>query len=129
MTIAFTFKKEIPGFRQTLARTLNYVSASGRTNEIRLTKIWKDLRGLNFPSFYLELMVIDALKGRMQGQLASNFWEVLRFLCQDFIGRIYYDPANTNNRISDDLTAQERQAIATAACQSRQQQLWTNIVW
>ena len=98
---------------------VNHVAGSGRTNEIRLTKIWRDLWGLQFPSFYLELVVIDALTGCTHGQLASNFWEVLRFLCQDFTGRVYYDPANTNNCISDDLTVQERQAIATAACRAR----------
>jgi hypothetical protein len=108
---------------------ITVVSHSGRTDEIKLTKIWRDLRSLELPSFYLELAVIDALQYRRQGQLADNFWEVLRFLAEDFVNRTYIDPANSNNRISDDLSTTERRAIASAAAQSRQQRDWADIVW
>jgi hypothetical protein len=120
--------------RNTWAQTnvvthINLVAGSGRTDEIKLTKIWRNQRNLEFPSFYLELAVIDALTSCRRGQISDNFWEVLRFLSLSFAGKVYDDPANSNNRISDDITSRQRQLIAAAATQSRQQGNWENIVW
>lgn len=108
---------------------INQVTSSNRTDEIKLTKIWRELHGLNFPSFYLELAVIDALKHSRVGDLSSNFWKVLGFLKDDFISKRYVDPANTNNVISDDLNLQEKHAIAAKASESRSQSNWNRIVW
>ena len=108
---------------------INQVTASNRTDEIKLTKIWRELHGLSFPSFYLELAVIDALKHSRVGDLSSNFWKVLGFLKDDFTSRRYIDPANTNNVISDDLNVQEKRAVAAKAGESRSQTNWTRIVW
>ncbi|GAA5526202.1 hypothetical protein Maes01_02801 [Microbulbifer aestuariivivens] len=108
---------------------INKVTSSKRTDEIKLTKIWRELHGLNFPSFYLELAVIDALKHSRVGDLSSNFWKVLGFLKDDFISKRYVDPANTNNVISDDLNLQEKRAIAAKASESRSQSNWNRIVW
>lgn len=40
---------------------INRVAQSGRTAEIRVVKLWRNQKGLDFPSFYLELTVLDAL--------------------------------------------------------------------
>jgi hypothetical protein len=40
---------------------ISHVVNSGRTDEIRILKIWRQLHGLTFPSFFLELAVINAL--------------------------------------------------------------------
>ena len=37
---------------------VNVVAGSGRLNEIRASKIWRERHQLEFPSLYLELMVI-----------------------------------------------------------------------
>lgn len=108
---------------------VSHVSSSGRQNEIKLTKIWRSLNGLDFPSFYLELAVIDCLRGANSASLSDNFWRVLGFLASTFPSSRYIDPANTNNIISDDLTLSERQQITNAAIRARTQNLWRNIVW
>src|SRR5688572_23746233 len=52
-------------WRQTNVEThIARVRGSGRVNEIRALKIWRRSQGLDFPSFYLELTVIDALRGK-----------------------------------------------------------------
>jgi len=38
---------------------INDISKSGRTNEIKLLKIWRELNKLDFPSIYLEYLVIN----------------------------------------------------------------------
>ena len=39
---------------------INKVVQSGRAPEIRVLKLWRDQNGLDFPSFYLELTVMNA---------------------------------------------------------------------
>ncbi|MCI0617790.1 nucleotidyltransferase domain-containing protein, partial [bacterium] len=53
------------------------VRDSGRINEIRAIKIWRNLRNLDFPSFFLELAVIQSLHGRSRSALADNVWEAI----------------------------------------------------
>lgn len=108
---------------------INQVASSNRTDEIKLTKIWRELNGLSFPSFYLELAVIDALNYAKAGELASNFWTVLGFLRDHLASKRYVDPANTNNVISDDLGIQEKRIIAAKAAEAKNQNNWNRIVW
>lgn len=107
---------------------INTVRNSGRINEIILTKIWRKNHNLDFPSFYLELAVIEALKYKRSG-LAEHFLAILDYLSTTFVSARFVDPANTNNIISDDLTDAEKKAIAIKAGQSRGQQSWGSIVW
>jgi len=107
---------------------INTVKSSGRVNEIILTKIWRKNHKLDFPSFYLELAVIEALKYKRSG-LADHFLAVLDYLSSGLVLARFVDPANTNNIISDDLTDTEKRVIASQAGQSRRQQSWESIVW
>lgn len=108
---------------------VSHVAGSNRIKEIKLTKIWRELNKLDFPSFYLELAVINHLSGRSYADLGGNFWEVLRFLASNFINRRYIDPANTNNVISDDLSGSEKQLIRGASQAAMTKQTWGEIVW
>lgn len=98
-----------------VARHIADVSRSGRADEIRLLKIWRNRKGLSFPSFYLELAAIRALHGRWTGNLSSNVVVALEFLRDRFEGARFVDPSNSNNVISDELASAEKRAIAGAA--------------
>lgn len=106
-----------------------YVKNSGRIDEIKVLKIWRQLHGLEFPSFFLEMTVIDALKYARSGNLAANVLTCLDFIRDNIKTVRYIDPANTNNIISDDSTASEKNTIATQAAKSRAQANWGKIVW
>lgn len=105
------------------------VRNSGRLKEIRAIKIWRMLRGLDFPSLYLELFAIEALSGRSRMALADNVLHVLRTIGSSLASTRIVDPANTNNILSDDLTQSEKRQIATHADQSAREQYWENIIW
>lgn len=123
------YKNKANAWTKTNVKThVNHVTGSNRTREIKLTKIWRELNKLDFPSFYLELAVIDCLSGRSYSDLSGNFWQVLGFLSGEFINRRYLDPANTNNVISDDLSLSQRQLIRNAAQLARTKQNWEQIV-
>lgn len=105
------------------------VRNSGRVKEIRAIKIWRMLRGLDFPSLYLELFTIKSLSGRSRSTLAENVLHALRAIGSSLPSTRIEDPANTNNILSDDLTQAEKQNIASSAAPSARQQYWKDIIW
>lgn len=110
---------------------IQQVSTSLRTEEMRVLKLWRDQKGLEFPSFVLELAVMKALggfEGALYFDLANNVWKVLIYLRDNITTVPLMDPANTNNRISDDMTLAEKQAIRNAAIRAIGAKTWGEIV-
>jgi hypothetical protein len=105
------------------------IQASGRREEIRVIKIWRDRQGLDFPSFYLELSVIAALRRRPQAALAENVWAVLGYLESLFPARSALDPVNAVNIVSDLIGPPQKEAIRKAAQYARAGRAWSEIVW
>ncbi|MFH2057936.1 MAG: nucleotidyltransferase [Pseudomonadota bacterium] len=112
-----------------VAKHIAHVKGSGRINEIRVIKVWRQLHDLEFTSFFLEMAVIDALTYARVGNLAANVLTVLEHIRDNIKAVRYVDPANTNNVISDDCTDAEKSTIAVQAATSRGQQIWGRIVW
>ncbi len=110
-----------------VATHISRISQSGRTQEIRAIKLWRNQKSLDFPSFYLELTVLDALFNA-QGSLSQNVWTVFEYLRDSFSAARVMDPANTNNIISDDLTAAEKTTIRNAAVRALAAKDWSEIV-
>lgn len=118
-----------------IQKHINDVSQSGRTKEIRLLKIWRELNQLDFPSIYLEYLLIDNIllyKSKEASSLADNFWYVLEELAKDTGNPLFsriVDPANTTNNLSDLLTNAEKNKIISKAKVSIVQPYWYQIIW
>lgn len=124
------YRRKTDGWTQTNIKLhIDTVLKSGRQNEIRAIKIWRNLHNLNFPSFFLELMVLDALKGKSTGNLSANVLSALRHIGGSLPTERVIDPANTNNLISDDMTQAEKNAVAEKATASAGKQYWKDIIW
>lgn len=108
---------------------IGIVSNSRRLEEIRAIKVWRSLHGLEFPSIYLELVAIEALRCARVGNVASNLSLVLEYLRDSFVRARFVDPANTNNVISDDITLAQKQAIAQQAEVSRAKPTYGQVIW
>ncbi len=108
---------------------VDIIKNSGRINEIRAMKIWSHNHGLDFPSIYLELTVLDALSGMRYISLANNICTVLEYLRDNFINTTIVDPSNSANIISEDLTNDEKKFIVNQAQKSRNQAYWEDIIW
>jgi hypothetical protein len=114
---------------------INDISKSGRLNEIKLLKIWRELFNLEFPSIYLEYLLITNIlynKNKGDDYLADNFFHVLKQLALDTNNPLYsriVDPANSGNILSDLLTGTEKQRIIAQAKRSVIQSDWKQIVW
>lgn len=116
-----TLKSDIP-------RNLRGVRESGHTDEIRALKLWRDQHGLDFPSFYLELTVIAALRRRQAGDLAENVWAALGYLERHLVPRAVLDPTNAINIVSEELTKDQKATIRDAAAASRAGRSWSEIL-
>jgi len=108
---------------------INLIKNCQRLDEIRALKIWRAQHKLDFPSFYLELTVIKALNGKRTGQLASNVWTVLEYLRDSFVSAAIIDPANTNNKLSDDLTLADKKLVKEKAGVCLKASNWNQILW
>lgn len=106
-----------------------FVSNSGRTEEIRILKLWRTRHGLRLPSFLLELATIDALSYARHGQLSDNVWRVLQYFRDSLGSTRLIDPSNTNNVVSDDCSRTEKDAISQMANESLGKKTWNEIVW
>ena len=111
-----------------VARHIAMVSGSGRTSEIRLLKLWRQRHGLDFPSFYLELVAIDALHRKPVGALADNTLAALTYIRDYITSARFIDPANSANIISDDLSNSEKATLAAAAGAALKASNWNQIV-
>jgi len=95
---------------------------------MRILKLWRNQKNLDFPSFYLELTVMKALADNLRLSVSDNVWAVLEYLRDSFTAARIVDPANSNNIISDDLTAAEKLKIVSAAWTARNATTWGDIV-
>jgi hypothetical protein len=108
---------------------ITLVSGSGRTEEIRILKTWRTLHNFRFPSFYLELVTLEALRNARKGDIATNTLRLLEYLRDNVTTARFIDPANTSNVVSDDCTASEKSMIALQASASLEKKTWEEIVW
>lgn len=111
------------------------ISQSGRANEIKVLKIWRELNQLEFSSIYLEYLLVKNIllyKSKDVNSFASNAWYVLNELAKDADNPLFarvIDPANSNNILSDLLTVAEKHKIVAKAKVAAGQQYWEKIVW
>jgi predicted nucleotidyltransferase len=116
-------------FQTNIHKQINIIYLCNRPNEIKLTKIWSKLHKLDFPSIYIELMVIDALNGCAINNFEPNFQKVLEHIANNLETRRIVDPANTANVISDSLTQQEKKIIALKAKEGYDSKSWSGVIW
>lgn len=107
------------------------ISQSGRTNEIKIIKIWRELNQLDFPSIYLEYLIVKNILQYKGADFASNAFYIFQELAKDTGNPLFariVDPANSNNILSDLLTVAEKNKIIALAKIAARQQYWENIV-
>ena len=108
---------------------INKILASGRQEEIMALKIWRELNALKFPSVYLEMVILEALKNKNKNQPAKNFLSILEYLSSSFLDKKIDDPSNTNNCISDMIFKYQKEEIVRKAKASLEHGDWENIIW
>lgn len=98
-----------------IAKQISYVRDSGRTEEIRWLKEWRNFMGLDWPSFHVEVFTITSLVGHRHGALRDNVFYVLCEIARGKITRRLLDPASTSNNLSDEIDSRAKVLIEMAA--------------
>lgn len=115
--------------RTNVAEQVRFVRESGCLDEILALKIWRRRQGLYFPSYCLELAVIEALAGETGGAgLAARVLRVLGWLATELPGAELRDRANRSNVVSDVMTEGERWRVAHAAGVAGQAVEWRAVI-
>lgn len=110
------WKRKVKTWTKTNIDThISHIVSSERAFDIKVIKIWKKLHNVEFPSFYLELSVLEALKHRPKNNPTDNFLAVMNYLQNDFVSARIVDPSNTNNIISEELTTTEKNTVQNIA--------------
>lgn len=118
-----------------IQKHINDVYGSGRTNEIKILKIWRELNKLEFSSIYLEYLTINVMLRNYptgQDKTGSNVWHVFGELAKytdNPLDATLIDPANSGNVLSDLLSQSEKNQIKNAAREALKQRNWSQIVW
>lgn len=108
---------------------INRVLHSGRRNEIIALKIWRENHKIELPSILLETLAINALSGHNTTATADNLLYMLRYIRDNICSVRVLDPANTNNVLSDDISAKEKLMLVQQAEKSLSEQYWDCIIW
>jgi hypothetical protein len=109
-----------------IGEQIRHVRCAGLGTETVALKLWRRRHALRFPSFLLELCVIDTLQTRRR--ISESLWKLLEFLAADFPGARLLDPANSNNTVTDLLTVEEKLRIAATADVSLRAGSWAEIL-
>lgn len=113
--------------RTNVAEQIRYVRESGRLDEILAAKVWRRKQGVYFPSYCLELAVIQGAEGGPAG-LSERFRGVLEWLAEELPGAALRDPGNRSNDVSELMTGEEKWRVAHAAWMSLRARSWTEVV-
>ena len=107
---------------------INYVSRSNRLDEIKTMKIWRKCNNIDFPSFLLELVTIQALRNNRSSSIADKVGAVFLYIRDELPTARIIDPSNTNNDVADELTQQEKNNLSRIAGNLIGQS-WNNAIW
>jgi len=105
------------------------IKNSPHKQAIILLKIWCHLHKIDFPSFLLELTVLEALKKKPTFGIEKKFLTLLKYIIEEFYCVKIYDPANTNNIVSDTISDDQKLQIIQMARSSYESDCWEKIVW
>ena len=121
-------RKSDTWIKTNIQKHIAYVRSARRADEIRIVKLWRNQHGLDFPSFYLEMVAIRVLAARPTFYLSGNVFAVFEYLRDALIHARFVDPANSNNVLSDLLNDREKREIAAAAQSALATARWIDIV-
>ena len=107
--------KDRTSIQTNIQKHIDLISGNDRErNVIRLLKVWKVRKQKSLKSFLIELLTIKAFE--RAGNIPAGVWEQLKrtmeFIRDNIETIRLEDPANSNNIVSNTMTALEKQQLA-----------------
>lgn len=113
--------------RTSLSRHINEIEKYDRRDVIRLLKLWKFRKNVPISTFLLEIMVHLACWNITRSSLSVQLETCLEYIARNICDRDFYDPANKQNIVSDNLTFEEKEEIEQKANQALNRSYWGEI--
>ncbi len=113
--LAILRDKEKKWIQTSVIRHIASIREFGRRDVIKLLKLWKVRYEIEFPSFILEQLIIRALKNNLKLPLNDAIIEVFEFVSENMESIRLVDPANSNNILTDSISAYDKDVIAQFA--------------
>lgn len=101
--------------RTNIQKQVEAVRASGVRDVIKLAKIWRDVWGLSFKSFALELLVMKALEDSAVTGLDNKTRTVLAFIRDNVETVVLSDPGNPSNNVAETVDDADKQYFRKVA--------------
>jgi len=107
---------------------IDTVRNSGRCDVIRLMKLWRKRKNVPFKkSLALELITIDGCAGKLTSDLEGQLLAAFRYIRDNVLKVRLADPANSNNIVSEEISAIKKLLIQNAAQAAINAKYWTEV--
>jgi hypothetical protein len=107
---------------------IDTVRSSGRRDAIRLIKLWRERKRVPFKkSFLLEMMTINGCNSTSYTNLHAQTLATLEYISGNIETVQIKDPANSNNSLSDDISAMDKAQIKMLAQAAINTPYWTQV--
>ena len=114
--------------RTNVKEQIQFVRESGRREDMLAAKVWRRRQGVYFPSFCLELAVIEALRGVSgRARISERLMRVLEWLAEELPEAVLRDPGNASNEVTELMTEEEKWRVAHAARASLGAERWEEV--
>ena len=110
-------------------RQREYVMNSKHYDAVRLMRIWKYRNNVEFSTFPLDLITIEALKEESSDKLDEQITIVLKSIKGGIDNIILADPGNRDNDIGRFLSYYDKEALRMEAAISLRKTRWMEIIW
>jgi hypothetical protein len=94
---------------------------------IKLMKLWRIRRSLEWKTFAIEQTVIRALRYKPTDDYTRCLFSIFQFIQDNFSQIRLVDPANDSNII--EMSEATRNAVKQAAINSLKAQYWNDVIW
>lgn len=113
-----------------IQKHIDLVRGSGIQNIIILLKIWKYQKQIDFPSIYLELVLIDAFEkyNACRTTLENKVLFAFDYIYKNIVDKKVVDPSNSINIISETLSLAEKEQIKQKAKEAIDATYWSDVV-
>ena len=98
-----------------------------RRDVIKLLKLWKYRQNVPIKTFILEVLTHLACYNVTRRSLSVQLEKVFEYISNNIVDNYFYDPANKDNIISDDLTLYEKHEIRDKAYKALKRKYWGQI--
>ncbi|MHA2179982.1 MAG: SMODS domain-containing nucleotidyltransferase [Promethearchaeota archaeon] len=91
---------------------------------IKLLKLWKYRRKVPIKTFLLEIIIHLASFNFKSESLSDQLEAVFEYIANNIVNKPFYDPANSNNIITNNLTLEEKYEIRDKANNALNRECW-----